>query len=313
MSLSKHDHRIKPLIGQVGGLGLNRKPILTLVPDYLLKPLVLDHRGLREIAFYEAIRTVFSQSQPKQDMQYIYNNFLTGRDQHQHHQQQQSTQEISPISDLIPSATISSNNIPAFEALISEIRITISSILTPMMKSIDTVAMAFALTYIQDPYVLESEKMLHEAWQNIQNEIDMIRQLNKFTPPYYGVIVIATPTAPSEVTATIPPPSEAAAASAEAAVTTLDLNKVETSVSACEEALTTVTTIPPTISSEPTTVNTTAMMDSNNFWKQLEDSHLLLQDLTINYSKPCIMDLKMGVQTYVCSYHVQAYSCIDYH
>jgi hypothetical protein len=32
-----------------------QEPPLTLAPDYVLKPLLLDHRGIREIA-YEAIR-----------------------------------------------------------------------------------------------------------------------------------------------------------------------------------------------------------------------------------------------------------------
>jgi Inositol polyphosphate kinase len=300
MSLSKHDHRIQPMIGQVGGLGLNRKPILTLVPDYLLKPLVLDHRGLREIAFYEAIRTVISQSQPKQEIQYHYNNFLTGRE----HQQQQ----ISPKSTMIPSDT-TKNNFSYYRTLISNIRNTVSSILTPILKSIDTIAMAFALTYIQDPYVLESEKILHETWQNIQNEIDMIRQLNKFTPPYYGVIVIATPPLPSETTTTPTPtvtpplPSDvygtpAPTKDATSPTTALASTEVQTPASASQQTQATVTSIPPAIS-DLTTVNTNAIMDSNDFWKQLEDSHLLLQDLTINYSKPCVMDLKMGVQTYV--------------
>jgi 1D-myo-inositol-tetrakisphosphate 5-kinase/inositol-polyphosphate multikinase len=31
--------------------------LLTLEPDYVLKPLQLDHRGIREIGFYEAVRT----------------------------------------------------------------------------------------------------------------------------------------------------------------------------------------------------------------------------------------------------------------
>ena len=291
MSLSKHDHRIQPMIGQVGGLGLTRKPILTLVPDYLLKPLVLDHRGLREIAFYEAIRTVISQSQPKQEIQYAYNNFLTGRE----HQQQPQ----SPTLGLISSAT-TNNNVSSYRALIANVRNTVSSILTPVVKAIDTIAMAFALTYLQDPYVLESEKRLHEAWQNIQYEMDMIRQLNKFTPPYYGVIVIATPpTSPPEISAT---PAPTPTPPAKPVATTPSPSEVLTSVIACEPTQTTVTTIPPIIS-EPTPVNRAAMMDANNFWKQLEDSHLLLQDLTINYSKPCVMDLKMGVQTYVRLYH----------
>jgi Inositol polyphosphate kinase len=267
MSLSKHDHRIQPMIGQVGGLGLNRKPILTLVPDYLLKPLVLDHRGLREIAFYEAIRTFISQSQPK-EIQYNYNNFLNGRDQ-----------QLSPKSSLTPSPT-TNNNVSPYMSLISSIRSKITSVLTPFMASIDTISMALALTYIKDPYVLKSEKMLHEAWQNIQYEVDMMRQLHKFTPPYYGVIVIATPQV------------DPALSKAPVSTTTVEQTRSETDI---------VSTIPPTIS-ESTPVHTNVIMDSDNFWNKLEDAHLLLQDLTINYSKPCVMDLKMGVQTYVRSY-----------
>ncbi len=171
MSLSKHDHRIKPMIGQVGGLGVNRKPILTLIPDYLLKPLLLDYRGLREIAFYEAMRTVVSQSQPQQEILYNYNNFLSGR-----RQQQQEHQQQSPES--------TNNYVSSLKALLTSIRITTMSVMTPVMQTIDTISMAFALTYIQDPYVLQSEKILHEAWQNIQYEIDITRQLHKFTPPY---------------------------------------------------------------------------------------------------------------------------------
>jgi hypothetical protein len=289
MSLSKHDPSLQPMIGQVGGLGLNRKPLLTLVPDYVLKPLVLDHRGLREIAFYEAIRTVFSQSQSQQEMQYNYNNFLTGRDP-----QQQPQQQISPKSMLMPEATVSNKYLFSFKELMSSIRNTILSILTPILKSIDTTAMAFALTYIQDPYVVESEKLLHEAWQKMQNEIDMMRQLNKFTPPYYGVIVIATPPLPSVLTAA-PETSEA---------TTSTTSLAPTEAGNTQPSRTVDVTVPPIIA-EPTAVNTSVLiMESNNCWKMLEDAHLLLQNLTINYSKPCVMDLKMGVQTYVRLYHI---------
>lgn len=43
------------MTGQVGGINANKKPILSLKPDYVLKPLYTDHRGLRELAFYEAM------------------------------------------------------------------------------------------------------------------------------------------------------------------------------------------------------------------------------------------------------------------
>jgi hypothetical protein len=45
----------KPLVGQVGGISQSKGPVLSLEPDYVMKPLVTDHRGIREIAFYEAL------------------------------------------------------------------------------------------------------------------------------------------------------------------------------------------------------------------------------------------------------------------
>lgn len=53
MSLSLSE--AKQLKGQVGGLSVHKKPLLSLKPDYVLKPLRTDHRGIREIAFYEAL------------------------------------------------------------------------------------------------------------------------------------------------------------------------------------------------------------------------------------------------------------------
>ena len=43
------------MTGQVGGISANKKPLLSLKPDYVLKPLYTDHRGLRELSFYEAM------------------------------------------------------------------------------------------------------------------------------------------------------------------------------------------------------------------------------------------------------------------
>lgn len=44
------------MVGQVGGLSKHKRPLLMCDPDLILKPLSLDHRGIREIAFYEAIQ-----------------------------------------------------------------------------------------------------------------------------------------------------------------------------------------------------------------------------------------------------------------
>ena len=46
----------KPMIGQVGGISFNKRRVLALPPDYVLKPLHTDHRGFREVAFYEAVK-----------------------------------------------------------------------------------------------------------------------------------------------------------------------------------------------------------------------------------------------------------------
>jgi len=43
------------MVGQVGGKSINKKPVLIL-DNFVLKPVNLDHRGVREIAFYEAIQ-----------------------------------------------------------------------------------------------------------------------------------------------------------------------------------------------------------------------------------------------------------------
>lgn len=41
---------------QVGGISLNKSPLLQLIPHFVLKPIQTGNRGIREVAFYEAIR-----------------------------------------------------------------------------------------------------------------------------------------------------------------------------------------------------------------------------------------------------------------
>ena len=50
--VSNADH----MVGQVGGRSSDKRPVLIIEPNFLLKPVNLDHRGIREVAFYEAIR-----------------------------------------------------------------------------------------------------------------------------------------------------------------------------------------------------------------------------------------------------------------
>jgi hypothetical protein len=49
-----------PMSGQVGGLSDKKKQILTLEPKLLLKPVQNHHRGLREIALYEIVKSIKS-------------------------------------------------------------------------------------------------------------------------------------------------------------------------------------------------------------------------------------------------------------
>jgi hypothetical protein len=55
------------MIGQVGGTSEQKRPILTLGPNVILKPVNLDHRGIREIAFYEAIEVASTKNRRSND------------------------------------------------------------------------------------------------------------------------------------------------------------------------------------------------------------------------------------------------------
>eukprot|EP00934_Nitzschia_sp_Nitz4_P003917 Nitzschia sp. Nitz4//scaffold3_size479765//190781//192183//NITZ4_000077-RA/size479765-processed-gene-1.444-mRNA-1//-1//CDS//3329550689//3907//frame0 len=43
------------MVGQIGGISSHKRRMLKLDPDFILKPLQLDHRGIRELAFYEGL------------------------------------------------------------------------------------------------------------------------------------------------------------------------------------------------------------------------------------------------------------------
>jgi 1D-myo-inositol-tetrakisphosphate 5-kinase/inositol-polyphosphate multikinase len=55
----------EPMQGQVGGKSISKKPVLTLPPNFILKPLRNDVRGFRETAFYEAIRESLERTKEK--------------------------------------------------------------------------------------------------------------------------------------------------------------------------------------------------------------------------------------------------------
>lgn len=48
---------VQELQGQVGGISKNKRRMMRLAPDYVMKHVRRDHRGIREVAFYEAVKS----------------------------------------------------------------------------------------------------------------------------------------------------------------------------------------------------------------------------------------------------------------
>ena len=58
MAFQLDQSTITHMVGQLGGRDVTKAPILKLEPDFILKPVqIKEYRGLREIAFYEAIES----------------------------------------------------------------------------------------------------------------------------------------------------------------------------------------------------------------------------------------------------------------
>ena len=212
MTLSREDDALKPLRGQVGGASVHKKPLLTLEPDYVLKPLLEDHRGVREIAFYEAMAIVGSS---KADGIRAYRNFVKGSSS-----SNSSSNRLS--SSTSATSSISSN---------SNTQMTVWQRLEDWM---DTLAV-FGAFFCHDPVVMRLEEELDAASRavkaTLRKEAELLRKLSNLTPSYYGVWGQE------------------------------DYDP-----------------------SEPYGVS--------------EEAHLLLNNITINYVYPCVMDLKLGTQTY---------------
>lgn len=172
------------MVGQVGGISPSKRPILMLNPDYILKPLRTDHRGVREIAFYEAIRSISNSASTSS-----YALFLERRE---------------PKTGLLARAG----------------------------EIFDTVALAFNIL-LHDPVVMKSEEALEVLWKRVKLEVEALNRLAKFTAWYYGVMGQ---------------------------------------------------------NADP--------LNDQTLYGIGDEAHLLLQNITVNFSKPCVMDIKMGTQTY---------------
>jgi len=173
------------LVGQVGGVSKHKRPLLTLDPDYVLKPLAIDHRGIRELGFYEALNAAAHTSGTK-----VYADFIAPK------------------------------------------RVAVA----PSMLDVVAFSIAFLL---QDSYVLDCERRITQAWDQVEAEAKLLRRLYRFIPSYFGMV------------------------------------RHETSEASFEESF-----------------------DLPCLYGIQLDCYLLLQDVTVNFKKPCVIDLKMGFHTF---------------
>ncbi|KAG7355779.1 inositol polyphosphate kinase [Nitzschia inconspicua] len=67
------------MVGQVGGKSEQKRPLLTVEPDFVLKPVNMDHRGIREVAFYEAIEAASTKKRSSNSNE-IYRQLFGPRD-----------------------------------------------------------------------------------------------------------------------------------------------------------------------------------------------------------------------------------------
>lgn len=136
-----------PMVEQVGGRK-NKKPVLTMSNEYVLKPLSIDHRGIREVAFYEALSVAQSRSN------------------------QQYTQFLSIFTDTPNNRRSSSSRI---------------ALMRKPIEILDALAMTLAML-ARDSQVQEAEANLRRAWRAVRQEVECINHLNKFVPRYFGVV-----------------------------------------------------------------------------------------------------------------------------
>ena len=148
----------QPMKSQVGGFGSmsrDKKRLLTVPPDYALKPLHVDERGFREIAFYESLRLAHhSESSVARRLQIEYGHL--------------------PELDELAFACESSRS-QKYTTALSESNI------------IDHLAMQIAFLS-KDEKVYELDEVTRSSWRELRDEIDLLRQLSGFVPSYYGII-----------------------------------------------------------------------------------------------------------------------------
>ena len=223
------------MVGQVGGLSSNHKPMMVWAPHFVLKPLQSKNRGLREVAFYEAMKLASSQTGlSAYDALVLANagklpNAATG----------------TPVSS---QPGRSSKDAPPNRGVI---------------ENCDLVAMWVALI-LKDPVVVASESRLSASGQLMKREMELLRRLSNFTANYYGVVDSDGGDSDGNTTSgTVPSNEKKAKPSQE---------------------------LKPSLSQPQRQPQLQSQSQSQHY--------VLLQDIRANFVKPCMMDIKMGTQTY---------------
>jgi len=168
-----------PSQSQVGGLGLDKRPMLTLKPDYALKPIHDDHRGFREIAFYEALKLATNSHPNSTAAAATALAAMRIRD---------SSDDSGPMSDQSDTDSLSSfESRGSLAESVSKIKACGSANAALAMDHCDTLAMWLAV-FVRDAIVEQSEFTFLSSWRQLGEEIEMLRRLSAFTTSYYGVL-----------------------------------------------------------------------------------------------------------------------------
>jgi Inositol polyphosphate kinase len=157
------------------------------------------------------------------------------------------------------------------------------------LNMLDAVALALAMM-LQDSVIQKGEEDLKRAWKAVRREADSLHRLSKFVPRCRGVVRIGIKKRQPSIAGPLP----AASADTNSPTPSQPLDS--------EAAPGNEPTIPPAGSPLPVpgapSPSLLASWSCTSSFGVPDDAYLLLQSLTRTYARPCVMDLKMGTETY---------------
>ena len=223
----------KRMVDQVGGMNDTKKPMLRIEGQNLvLKPVRMDHRGCREIAFYECMEMV--------------NLSNRGDDRKTNHNDRDLTSICHAYREFITKSEKS--NI---------VDIITKKIIDPSVW--DRISRLYSRFRKYRNINLTRRK--HHAktlpWTTLQQEVKELCELRQFIPKYYGVLdsFIASNNISQRLSSTI------------------------------------------SISGSSTS-SSSSTSNNGKITGQSTHQYLCLEDLTATFVKPCVMDIKLGRQTF---------------